>query len=126
MDFSRRLKLYLIGVLFGCTMVYFMLIRNRGRDFSWWFPSDRVTAELKDKSFSITPQAEEDAASLNITAEEAERIAKTGNVNFTKSKARAKPCAIYAIEGYTAEGKELRVTVEDCDKQAKIAGISVP
>jgi hypothetical protein len=45
----RKIRVYLVGVFLGIIMVYFMLIKGKKRDFSFWLPSERVLEELRRK-----------------------------------------------------------------------------
>jgi len=47
-----------------------------------------------------------------------------GDVNFSKSQTKRKPCKIYVIEGDYAD-KEIVLTVENCDSIATVQEVSV-
>jgi hypothetical protein len=51
-------------------------------------------------------------------------VLKKGDVNFSKSNTRQKPCGIYVIEGLENDN-DITLTVENCDSITTILNISV-
>ena len=116
MPFLRRIKLYIIGVSLGCVMVY-GLFHNR---MPSWLPETIILEELREWPIQFTKHAKCRMACRGISAEEIAIILKEGNVNFSKSKVRDKPCPSYAIEGDTEDGQYVRIVFAKCDSVTRV------
>lgn len=119
MTTAQRLRLYFIGFLLGCVMVYFMLFR--GNDRTYWLPENRVKEQVNKSTFKYSEHAKCILQCKGISEEEVQEVLKTGEVNFSESDTRGVPCPSYAIEG-TSHSKKLRVlvTVFERDSTAEI------
>ena len=114
MEFSRRLKLFLFGVLVGLIFVYFSLIRGRDRDLLGWLPKERVLQKLKENEMVFSERSLCLLDCNDISREEVSQILLTGEVNFGKSRAKETPCPVYALEG-TVNNRELVILFASCD-----------
>ena len=47
-------------------------------------------------------------------------ILEEGDVNFSKSRVRDKPCPSYAIEGTTEDGQFVRIVFAKCDSITRV------
>ena len=57
----------------------------------------------------------------HITAEEVQDIMQHGDINDRKSEADARPCPVFALEGYTQkEHQHLRIVFAQCDYKTKV------
>ena len=115
----RRIRLYLLGFLIGCVMVYFLLLRGVNRDY--WTPNNRVKEQVKKSTFKYSEHAKCMLQCKGISEDEVQEILKNGDVNFTESDTHGVPVPTYAIEG-TSHNKKLRVlvTVFEHDSTAEI------
>jgi hypothetical protein len=56
----------------------------------------------------------------HIDESEVREILDEGEINYTKSELKNKPCPKYALEGITHDGQKVRIIVGDCESQASI------
>ena len=116
MPFLRRIKLYIIGVLLGCVMVY-GLFHNR---IPSWLPETIIKEELLEWPLQFTKHANCRMECRGITEEEIILVLEEGDINFSKSKVRGKPCPTYAIEGNTEDGQFVRIVFAKCDSITRV------
>lgn len=123
MTIDKRIRLYFIGFLIGCVLVYFMLFRGTNR--SYWLPANRVREQVNKSQFRYSERAECKMKCRQITRTEVEEILKNGEVNFSESDTRGAVVPSYAIEGKTSANKNLRVliTIFEQDSVAEITTI---
>ncbi|MGD1845305.1 MAG: hypothetical protein ACFB10_07925 [Salibacteraceae bacterium] len=50
---ARRIRIYLVGVGIGLILVYVLIIRRGERDFSFWFPQNKVAFAIQDDSVLV-------------------------------------------------------------------------
>lgn len=55
-----------------------------------------------------------------ISREEIAGIIDHGSINFNKSNRRAVPCPIFALQGLTQSGKNIRVIFAQCPAETKV------
>ena len=113
MKTARRIRLYLIGFLFGCVMVYFVLFRGRNR--SYWFPENRVKEQLMKGNLLFSEHALCRMKCRAISEAEIRDILKNGSVNFRESHPHDAPCPSYAMDGTTADKQNVRIVFSSCD-----------
>ncbi len=120
MTTGQRIRLYLVGFLIGCVLVYFLLLRGVNR--TYWLPANRVKEQVHKSTFTFSEHAKCILACKNISEEEVKEILKSGDVNFSESDTHGVPCPSYALEGKTTSNKSLRVlvTVFERDSTAQI------
>jgi len=58
-----------------------------------------------------------------IDESEVKEILKDGEINYSKSDLKSKPCPKYAVEGNTHDGQHVRIIVGDCNSQASIVTV---
>lgn len=116
--FYRRLRLFGFGVILGCVLVYFLLIR--GRNFSFWTPGNRVLEKLRLSEISYTQNAECMLQCLNVSKKEIRILLdSTGTVDFDSSNVHGK-CPIYIVRG---KNEDLTVTISSCDSTANVLDV---
>ena len=59
----------------------------------------------------------------HIDESEVKEILQEGEINYSKSDLKAKPCPKYAVEGVTHDGQKVRIIVGDCSSQASIVTV---
>lgn len=123
MTIGKRLRLYFIGFIIGCVLVYFMLFR--GTDRSYWLPANRVKEQVRKSQFRYSERVECNMKCRKITHAEVEEILRNGEVNFSESDTRGAIVPSYAIEGKTSANKNLRVlvTIFERDSVAEITTV---
>ncbi len=123
MTLLQRIGYYLGGFSIGLIILAFFL---NGKKVSCDYgPEARVLKNINTKKiiFSEDIIAEIDANKLDSTT--ISYLLKKGDINFTNSLPREKPCGIYVIEG-EYQSIEMLMTVENCDSIATILKISRP
>lgn len=123
MTLLQRIGYYLGGFSIGLIILAFFL---NGKKVSCDYgPEARVLKNINTKKiiFSEAIIAKIDANILDSTT--ISYLLKKGDINFTNSLPREKPCGIYVIEG-EYQSIEMLMTVENCDSIATILKISRP
>lgn len=115
---ARRIVLFSFGILLGCVMVYFVLIR--GRDRTYWLPGNRVKELILKSEIIYSPHAKCMMKCRKISQDNVMEILKNGNVNFKESNIHRTPCPTYAIEGELSGNKKMRILVTTVDSIAEI------
>ena len=59
----------------------------------------------------------------SIDESEVKEILKDGEINYSKSDMKSKPCPKYAVEGITHDGQHVRIIVGNCGSQASIVTV---
>lgn len=88
----RKLKFYLIGLIPGFIIVFFVL-NQKGVSCSGYLPNSRVIAETLSKEFSYSEEFKVQMQHLQITESFLkDSLITHGEINFQKSNAQKKPC----------------------------------
>lgn len=114
----RRVLLFSIGIVMGCGMVYFTLIRGQNRGY--WLPGNRVKELIQKSEIIFSPHAKCVMACRRIMEQDVMDILRNGDVNFGESDVRETACPSYAIEGTLAGDKKIRIVVTTVDSIAEI------
>ena len=103
MDFKKRLRLFLLGILLGSGFVWIFLFR--GRDFPAWTPEGRVLEALQNNPIKISSKAECKMKCLEISGQDILSLLKTADVIFGESNIRDKEVPEYILEGKGEDGR---------------------
>ncbi len=103
MDFKRRLRLFIFGVLLGSFVVWGFLFR--GRDLPAWTPEGRVLEELQKNPVKISSLAKCKSACYEITEADILQVLGTADVKFSESNIRDKDVPEYVLEGKGVNGE---------------------
>lgn len=110
MKLIQRIGYYLGGFSLGLIILAFFL---NGKKVSCDYgPEARVLKNINLKTIEYNTSTPIDTAAIQY-------VLKEGDINFSQSNTRQKPCGVYIIEGHYNE-KEIKLTVENCDSIAKI------
>jgi hypothetical protein len=123
MNFGKRLRLYLTGVLLGCIAVYFLLIYKRDRNFTAWLPKERILAEVKEKPFSDDEKTLCFIQCLNTDTSDLKKSLTEADINFSNSLVNEKPFPIYVLNT-SNNNEEASFSIQISDKDLKIIGSS--
>lgn len=114
----RKLKFYLIGLLPGLLIVFFIL-NKKGASCSGYLPNSRVIAETLSKEFTYTDDFKNQMKALNIDENFLkDSILSKGEINFDKSKAQQKPCPKYLMVSPGSKPK-YEIIFEKCKNEVK-------
>lgn len=100
--FKQRIKYYLIGLLIGLIVTYFMF-GNRGCE---WLPENRVKNMIAEKEIQVGDSVKAVMECLEVDQNDVYRfLDDDGDVDFSKSRTKEFP-KVYHIEG-KKEGEKL-------------------
>ena len=117
MKTSRRIRLFVFGVLLGSIIMYMLVFKNRNVYKS---PGEVIHGKLQSQPLSYTKHAQCRMQCRNISESEIKEILLQGEVNYDKSQVHDKPCPSYALEGKTADGQQVRIVFAQCDSVTKV------
>ncbi len=117
MKLIQRVGYYLGGFALGLIILAFFL---SGKKTSCSYgPDARVIKNITQKKMVFSNSAHEFLTSNSLDSATIKTIMHSGNVNFSKSNARQKPCGIYLIES-RYDNRNVELFVENCDSIATI------
>lgn len=111
----RKIRLYLVGVLLGGIVSYFLLIKDK--DLSYWTPERQVTGRLKMYALSYSEKASCQMTCNSLDEKSLKAKMDSASVDFKNSVVDNKPCPIYSV--YTRDGINVKAVLCD-DSTAKI------
>ncbi len=111
----RKLKFYLVGLIPGLVIVFFIL-NKKGASCSGYLPNSRVIAETLSKDFVYSPNVRASMSEYKIDEKFIkDSIITNGYVDFDKSHAQKKPCPDYFLQ-YPKKNPRFELKFEKCDK----------
>ena len=114
----RKLKFYLLGLLPGLLIVFFIL-NKKGASCSGYLPNSRVIAETLSKEFTYSEEFKTQMQNLKIDENFLkDSILQKGEINFDRSKAQQEPCPQYLLVSPEKNSK-YEITFEKCKNDAK-------
>jgi hypothetical protein len=112
MSLKKRIAFFAVGLIIG--IIFVKLIFGK-KDVSFdYLPNDRVLKTLKTKQRVFSENAFQFFNDQNIDTSLVEVFLKDGDVNFSESLQRKKPCNFYQIEK-NLESKDYAIYVKNCD-----------
>lgn len=121
-DFSRRLKLFLVGVFIGSLVMYFGVFK--GRDV-WKSPQDVIIGKINRYSFEIDSLAYSQIEKHKFTKEQIQEVIDNADVNYSESEVRKKPCPVYKIYNDNKHGKINSIIMEVCETSNVLKSIEL-
>lgn len=113
----RKLKFYLIGLVPGILIVFFIL-NKKGASCSGYLPNSRVIAETLSKKFNYSEDFKAEMSSLKISEPFLkDSIITKGYIDFDKSNAQKKPCPDYILV-YPEKNPKYQIRFEKCKDDA--------
>ena len=120
MSILKRFGYYFGGFSIGLVILAFFL---NGKKVSCDYgPDARVLKNINSKNINYSKTANDFIIANKIDTTQINYILYRGDINFSKSESRKKPCGIYQIEG-AIEKKKTALTIENCKKTAVIKQI---
>lgn len=115
----KKLKFYLIGLIPGLIIVFFIL-NKKGASCSGYLPNSRVIAETLSKEFKYSDGFKREMAAYKIDEKFLkDSIITNGKVDFDRSHAQKKPCPDYLLT-YPEENPVYEITFEKCEETATL------
>ncbi|WPO83822.1 hypothetical protein SD427_05685 [Chryseobacterium sp. JJR-5R] len=111
----KKLKFYLIGLVPGLVLVFFIL-NKKGASCTGYLPNSRVIAESLSKDFKYSEpfKTEMDALKINEKFLK-DSIMTEGKIDFDRSHAQKKPCPDYLLT-YPEKNPSYEITFEKCEE----------
>jgi len=122
MSWPKRVLYYLLGFSIGGVVVYFIWV---GKDISFDYGMDARTLKtirIREKVYSS--EANTVLQKNNLDTLTVNAILKNGDVHFSESKPRIKPCPEYLISGKDSL-KNIQLYIKRCDSIATIQKVIV-
>ena len=118
----HRIGYYLGGFSIGLILLAFFL---NGKKTSCSYGLDaRVIKNINTKKIVYNSTFKAQMLLENIDSTTVNYVLKKGDVNFSKSNTRQKPCGIYNLEAYHQK-KNIIIDVKNCDSIATLINIIV-
>src|SRR5690606_21365607 len=112
----KKLKFYLIGLVPGLLIVFFIL-NKKGASCSGYLPNSRVIAETLSKEFQYSESFQAEMNTLKINEKFLkDSIITNGKVDFERSNAQKKPCPDYLLH-YPEKKPRVEITFEKCSEK---------
>ncbi|MCL5127840.1 DUF4258 domain-containing protein [Algibacter sp. L4_22] len=122
MKLIQRIGYYLGGFSIGLIILAFFL--NGKKASCSYGPDARVLKNINSKKIIYNDVIFEYISDNIIDSTEIRRILKKGDINFSDSDPRHKPCGIYLVEGEFDE-KDIVITVENCEDTATVTDLKI-
>ncbi|WP_375242678.1 hypothetical protein, partial [Lacinutrix sp.] len=120
MSLLKRFGYYFGGFAIGLVILAFFL--NGKKASCDYGPDARVLKNIRTKTLEYSAEATAFISLKGIDTTKINYILYKGDVNFSDSDTRKKPCGVYFVEG-EIDGKDTGLSVENCDKTATIQSI---
>jgi hypothetical protein len=112
MDFSRRLRLFLIGVVLGSVIMYFYVLKDRNIYKS---PKEVIKEKLLHFPLQLSSKAACQNKCNNLDTAVLRKAWKTAEINLGLSKVDEKPCPLYHITLTPNIGETKVIECSVCD-----------
>lgn len=112
MSLLKRLGYYIIGLAIGLVLLTFFLKQKRA-EFCY-LPNCRVLKELRSKPLELSDSVKEEMKRIQIDSTDLKEFFTNGDVDFSSSDTKAKPCKTYLVEADIRE-ENLVLRVKSCD-----------
>ncbi|WP_147676915.1 DUF4258 domain-containing protein [Algibacter pacificus] len=122
MKLIQRIGYYLGGFSMGLIILAFFL--NGKKTSCSYGPDARVLKNINSKTIVYNSVISEFISNNVIDSMGIRSILKKGDINFSESDPRHKPCGVYLVEGELNE-KDIILTVENCADTATITNLQI-
>lgn len=122
MNIFQRFGYYLGGFSIGLIILAFFF--NGKKTSCSYGPDARVLKNIRLKKMIYSDGIQAKLIDNKLDSVAVNYVLRKGNINFSKSDTRKKPCAVYLVEG-DYNDKDLELTIENCDDIATIMGFKI-
>ncbi len=119
-DLLYRFKFFGIGLAIGLLILNFTL--NKKKSKCTWFPNERVLKIIREKNIEYSAALQKQIATKTIDSTFINTILLEGNIDFSKSQTKNKPCRKYHIDYYSKD-KNAILQVKICDSIASLSAL---
>jgi len=121
-DLLKRFKLFGFGFSMGIVLLVFFLNGKKSR--CNWFPNERVLAIIRNKHIEYSNDLHIQIKNRIIDSTSVNQLLLDGNIDFSKSQVKNKPCRKYWINGKVNE-KKVVLHVKICDSIATLSKLDI-
>lgn len=122
MKLIQRIGYYLGGFSLGLIILAFFL---NGKKVSCSYgPDARVLKNIRLKKLMYSDAIKSQLINHQLDSTALNYVLRKGDINFSKSNTRQKPCGIYMVEG-DYKDQDIILTVENCDSIATITNFRI-
>ena len=122
MKLIQRIGYYLGGFSVGLVILAFFL---NGKKVSCSYgPDARVLKNIRLKKLLYSDAIKSQLINHQLDSTALNYVLRKGDINFSDSDTRHKPCGIYIVEG-DYKDQEIILTVENCDSVATITNFRI-
>ena len=122
MKFVQRLGYYLGGVSIGVNILLFFLNgKNASCDYG---PNARTVKNITKKPFLYSDAALQLLDLKSIDTASMRELIKYGDIDFSASDTKSKPCRTYHVEN-TFKQQDILIRVKNCDSIAEIIDVKI-
>ncbi len=107
MDLTRRLQLYLVGLIIGGAVAYF--IYGERLTNSAWTPEEKIKQRFRSTLIKATPEVELQLTGRGLQLGDVRAALDSASVDFSASR-RTKDSIYYAVDT-RLQGRDIRLTV---------------
>ncbi len=122
MPLIKRIGYFFIGLSLGIVFLTFFF-KGKNAEFCY-LPNCRVLKDIRKKEISFSPEVKQLIDNNTISKETIFSILKSGDVIFSKSDKKAKPCKKYVVEGINKENT-VELNIDNCMQKAVVKSISI-
>ncbi|WP_298535181.1 hypothetical protein [uncultured Algibacter sp.] len=122
MKLIQRIGYYLGGFSLGLIILAFFF--NGKKTSCSYGPESRVLKNITSKKIVLTDLSRQIITNKSIDTSLIRSILKKGDINFSESIPRNKPCGMYLVESELNE-QNLVLTIQNCDSIATITDFKI-
>ena len=122
MSLLKRFGYYFGGFAIGLVILAFFL--NGKKASCDYGPDARTLKNIRSKTLVYSEEATAFMTSKSIDTTKINYILYKGDINFSKSDSRKKPCGLYFVEA-DIEGSNTGILVENCENTATINSVEL-
>lgn len=122
MKLIQRIGYYLGGFSMGLIILAFFL--NGKKTSCSYGPESRVLKNITTKKLLYTSFSIEALKNKSVDTAVIRSVLRKGDINFSESNPRNKPCGIYLVEA-ELDNQDVLFTIENCDSIATITNFKI-
>jgi len=122
MKLIQRIGYYLGGFSIGLVILAFFL--NGKKTSCSYGPDARVLKNINLKKIRYAQNVSNLIMNKTIDSSDINYILKKGDINFSESNPREKPCGTYVLEG-SYNNKAVSLIIQNCDSIATIQNLKI-
>lgn len=122
MNFFQRFGYYLVGLVLGSIVVFFLW--GKKKTTFCYLPNCRILKDIRLKKRAFDPIVQQLINNKTLDTAAISAAYTNGNVDFSKSNTKLKSCKTYIIENIYQD-KSYEFLVENCDSVAMVKHVVI-